>query len=617
MNALCGWLARGRQDRPPAEMLKAMIDAFRGRRPSEASIADSSAAIWATAEQMSGIVCRAEPWIGIIGSPRWRDAELAREQRERGAAAALQRAYCEQGANLFESIAGTFAFAILDPTKGQALIAVDRMGVHSLYFATVADKLVFGSTADLVRGHPGVGATIPLQAIYNYLHAYVCRSPTTIYAEQRKLGPGQFAVWNGRQLRIETYWRTRFEPDRSRSPTELAEELVTQVRRAVHESLPAGRADGVGAFLSGGLDSSTVAGMLSEATTAPADTFTIGFDEASYDEMRYADAAAHKFGTRSHRYYLTPDDVVAMAPRIAEYYDEPFGNSSAIPAYFCAAQASAAGLTCLLAGDGGDEILAGNSRYLEQQVYLRYSNLPVFLRAVLKLAAFHTPMLCGWPLWSKAQRYITRAEVSLPERLEAFNFYQIERMGEVFEEDALREIDLEAPWREMRETYQGATSHDPVQRMMHLDLKQALADADLKKVSGMCELAGIDVRFPFLDDDLVAFCATIPPELHLKNGRLRAFFKDAFKGFLPDEVIAKKKHGFGMPFYEWTRDHPALRALAYDSLRSLRARHLLRGDFIDKVMQQHARTEATPYDGLVWDLMMLELWLHHHARSGR
>src|SRR3546814_7735633 len=117
----------------------------------------------------------------------------------------------------------------------------------------------------------------------------------------------------------------------------------------------------------------------------------------------------------------------------------------------------------------------------------------------------------------------------------------------------------------MREVDYGAASDDSLQRMMHLDLKQALADADLRKVTGMCDLAGIDVAFPFLDDDLVAFCATIPPELHLKDGRLRAFFKDAFRDFLPEEVIAKKKHGFGMPFYEWTRDHPRLRELAYDS----------------------------------------------------
>lgn len=165
----------------------------------------------------------------------------------------------------------------------------------------------------------------------------------------------------------------------------------------------------------------------------------------------------------------------------------------------------------------------------------------------------------------------------------------------------------------MRRVYLGADSDDSLRRMMHLDLKHALADADLKKVTGMCGLAGIDVAFPFLDDDLVAFCATIPPELLLKDGRLRSFYKDAFQDFLPAAVVTKKKHGFGMPFYEWTRDHPRLRELAYDSLVSLRGRHIVSGSFLDQVMRQHGRPARTPYDGLVWDLMMLELWFASHG----
>lgn len=618
MSALCGWLGRGEGDHPPAQALRTMADAFRGRRLNEESISSPPVAIWATADQLRGIVSNAaEPWVGIIGSPRWRDPALAEEQQARGSAAALRRAYRDHGVNLFEKLTGDFALAVLDPSAGRALIAIDRTGIHSLYFASTVGKLVFGSSADLVRAHPGQSATIPMQSIYNYLHAYVCRSPSTIYAEQQKLCPGHYLLWKNGHARVASYWRTQFEPDRSRSPRDLAEELVVQVRRAVKQSLPNGQANAVGAFLSGGLDSSTVAGMLSELTAEPAQTFTIGFDETSYDEMRYADATSRKFNSRPHRYYLTPQDVAASAPKIAAHYDEPFGNSSAIPTYFCATQAKQAGLGSLLAGDGGDEILAGNSRYLEQQIYMRYSSLAPSLRTVLKVAAFHTPLFCRLPLWGKAQRYILRAECPLPDRLEAFNFYQVNRMADVFDRDALREVDLEAPWREMRATYEGIASTDPLQRMMHLDLKQALADCDLKKVTGMCELAGVDVRFPFLDDDLIAFCATIPPELHLKNGRLRAFFKDAFKDFLPAEVISKKKHGFGMPFYEWTRDHPALRELAYDSLRALSCRHLVRGDFIDKVMSEHARAEPTPYDGLVWDLMMLELWLQQHPPAGR
>jgi asparagine synthase (glutamine-hydrolysing) len=612
MAALCGWIGLDQDDRPSAVGLRAMADAYRGRRQSEASIIGRQAAIWAAADRSSGVVSEArEILTGIVGQPRWRDPALVEEQRQRGHAAALARAYREHGAGLFGKISGPFSFAILDQSTGEALLAIDRMGIHALYFSNPRGGLVFGSTADLVRSHPDVRTSIPLQAIYNYLHAYVCRSPGTIYAEQKKLGPGHFLRWRNGEARVEPYWQMPFEPDRSKSEGQLADELVEQVRRAVQRSLPDGRSEGVGAFLSGGLDSSTVTGMLSEMSAAPAKTFTIGFDESSYDEMRFADAANRKFRTEAHRYYLKPGDVVAMASQIAAYYDEPFGNSSAIPSYFCAAEARKTGVSCLLAGDGGDEVLAGNSRYLDQQKYIRFSNLPTLLRSTLGLTT-RIPILRRTPLWQKAGRFIGRAGVPLPDRLEAYNFWQVDRMAEVFEPETLRQLDLEVPWREMRATYEGAAALDPLQRMMHLDLKQALADADLKKVTGMCELAGVNVRFPFLDDELVAFCATVPPELHLKNSRLRAFFKDAFRSFLPEEIVQKKKHGFGMPFYEWTRDDQKLRELAYDSLESLKARDLLRRNFIDVVRREHARSEATDYDGLVWDLMMLELWLQHH-----
>jgi len=615
MGAFCGWLTPGGSDRPAAYVLGTMAAAFRGRRFEDSSAVSQAAAAWVTTAEPQAHLCAAEdPWIVVIGTPGWRDGALAEEQQVKGPAKALRLAYRQHDVALFGRIAGAFAFAVLDRQHCRALVAIDRMGIHGLYYSELGQEgLVFGTSADMVRAQPQVGASVPLQAVYGYLHAFVCRSPRTIYAEQRKLGPAQYLLWQDGRSRAASYWRMPFDPDRQQSTAQLEEELLAQVRRAVRSAVPAGGPATTGAFLSGGLDSSTVAGMLSEMTPGPADTFTIGFDEASYDEMRYAEATARKFGTRAHRYYLTAEATAEAVPKIAAYYDEPFGNSSALPAYFCAAQAREAGNARLLAGDGGDEILAGNSRYLEQGVQGRYAGLPGPLRSSLKLVVFHTPLLARTALGGRAQRYIARAEAQLPERLESYNFYQIGRMAEVFDPEALRELDLEAPWREMRQVYESAASSDSLQRMMHLDLKQALADADLKKVSGMCELAGIDVAYPFLDDDLVDFCAKIPPELHLKDGRLRAFYKDAFKDFLPQEVIAKKKHGFGMPFYEWTRDHPRLRELAYDSLGSLRRRHLVRGDFLDRVVSQHARPEQTPYDGLVWDLMMLELWFASHG----
>lgn len=610
MGALCGWLRLPGRGQGTSEDLNAMATAFRGRRQQSHAVAAPDAALWVDGDDpVRGMEFSDDNSVAILGNVRWCQPALAEEQQRCGAASALRLAYREHGLDLFAQISGDFAFAILDRARQRALLAIDRMGVHSLYFAeSNAAELLFGTTADVVRAHPRVGASVPPQAVYNYLHAFVCRSPGTIYAEQRKLGPAQYLLWEGGKSQISTYWRMPFNPARGISPEVLEAELVERLRRAVRTSIPGDNADSVGAFLSGGLDSSSVVGMLSEVTVEPANTFTIGFNQSSYDEMAYAEATTRRFGALAHNYYLTAEDTAETAPKIAAYYDEPFGNSSAVPAYFCAMQARDAGMSCLLAGDGGDEILAGNSRYLEQGLQNRYSRLPGPLRGAIRLTASHMPLLRRTSLWTRAQRYITRSEMRLPERLEAYNFYHVDRMTEVFDRDALSAIDVDEPWRAMREVFESASSDNSLQRMMHLDLKHALADADLKKVTGMCDLAGIDVRFPFLDDDLVAFCATIPPEFHLEDGVLRAFFKRAFRDFLPPEVIAKKKHGFGMPFYEWTRDHPRLRELAYDSLLHLKTRHFLRRDFIDRVMKEHARDAATDYDGLVWDLMMLELW---------
>ncbi|WP_193369799.1 asparagine synthetase B family protein [Pelagibius marinus] len=615
MSAFCGWLALSDSDRPPQAMLDTMSAAFRGRRLKEGRVASGPAAAWVTTAAPQADLCTAEdPWVVIVGTVDWRDAALIKEQQKKGAAWALRRAYLEHGLKLFDSITGAFAFAILDRQRRRVLLAIDRMGIHRLYYAAVATEgLVFGTTADMVRAHPKVESSVSLQAVYGYLHAFVCRSPRTIYEAQRKLEPAQYLLWQDGRSRVASYWQMPFVPDRRKSPTQFGDELVAQVRRAVHGAVSCDEVAVTGAFLSGGLDSSTVTGMLSEVTPGPVETFTIGFEEAPYDEMYYAGATARRFGARDHRYYLTAEATAMMAPKIAAYYDEPFGNSSALPAYFCAVQAREAGMTRLLAGDGGDEILAGNSRYLEQLKQGRYQRLPKPLRIALKSVIFHLPLLCSTRLCRRAQQHILRAEMPLPERLEAYNFYQPGRMAEVFDPQILPALDLDAPWRELRQAYLGAAAEDPLLRMMHLDLKYALADADLKKVTGMCDLAGIDVAFPFLDDDLVAFCATIPPELLLKDGRLRAFYKDTFRHLLPQEVIAKKKHGFGMPFYEWTRDDPRLRELAYDSLGSLRGRHIISGGFIDEVRRQHARPARTPYDGLVWDLMMLELWFASHG----
>jgi asparagine synthase (glutamine-hydrolysing) len=353
---------------------------------------------------------------------------------------------------------------------------------------------------------------------------------------------------------------------------------------------------------------------LSEASSGRAKTFTIGFAHAKYDEVHYAEIAARHFKTEQHNYYLTPKDVVALLPEVSRVSDEPFGNSSIIPAYYCAKMAKEEGVSLMLAGDGGDEIFAGNSRYVDQAVFELYGQLPNVLRRGLIEPIVNVPGFERLPLLRRARGYIRQASLPMPDRLENYNFYHTADLVQVLEADFLAAIDPAEPLANMREAFGRSASPALVKRMMHLDLKIALADNDLRKVNMACAMAGVAVAYPFLDDDVVEFSAQIPAGLLLRRFERRWFFRQAVKDFLAPETLAKRKHGFGMPFAEWPRQDPELHAIAMDCLAGFQRRHYLRADFLERLRNG---AEGASHDGLVWDIMMLELWMREReARLG-
>jgi asparagine synthase (glutamine-hydrolysing) len=329
--------------------------------------------------------------------------------------------------------------------------------------------------------------------------------------------------------------------------------------------------------------------------------------------MGYARIAARHFGVRLHEYYVTPDDVLAAVPQVAGAYDEPFGNASAVPAWYCARMARQDGKHALLAGDGGDEIFGGNARYAKQKMFAVFDRVPTPLRAL----AGTLPKLPGGmsiPLLRKLGSYVGQARVPMPDRLESYNFLHRTPLAEIFTKDFLSAIDSGAPLAGLREVYLRTASADLLKRMLHLDLKITLADNDLRKVKRMCALAGVDVSFPMLDEALVEFAARVPSALLLRRYELRWFYKHALRNFLPAETLAKSKHGFGLPFGVWMTEHAPLRELACDSLAALRTRGWLKPEYLDRLIQQHRSGDASYYGVMVWVLMMLQQWLDTHGR---
>ncbi|OOG22751.1 asparagine synthase [Thioalkalivibrio denitrificans] len=544
-------------------------------------------------------------WIAIQGYPRWSEPRLEKEDRARGSGGAIAAAYRERGERLFELIRGSFSLVLVDTVRGRVIAAVDRTGQRQLYHATHGEHLAIATTAGGALAAAGLDRRLAHQQLFHYLYFHMIPAPGTAFEGVHKLPGAHFLGWQGGEAKVAPYWVPEFSEPASAS----AAELMDLLRKAVGH---AAQGESIGAFLSGGLDSSTVSGLLAELRPGEADTYSIGFDAEGYDEMAYARIAMRHFGTRAHEYYVTPEDVVGTVPKIAAAYDEPFGNSSALPAYFCARMAADAGTRHLLAGDGGDELFAGNERYAKQGVFERWGRLPGSLRkGVLEPVLTNLP---GRPnVLRKARSYVEQARTPLPDRLQSYNFLHRLDPAEVLTGDFLETIDLDAPLELQRSTYRRPAHASALNRMMYLDWQITLADNDLRKVTRMCELADIEVSFPMLDDDLVEYSLRIPSRLKLRNGRLRHFYKEATKDFLPREIIDKRKHGFGLPFGVWMGRHAPLRDLAYDSLSNLKKRGYIRPEFIDEAIRLHREGHAGYYGELIWVLMMLELWMEGHS----
>ena len=510
------------------------------------------------------------------------------------------------------ALRGDFALACVDYAHCRVHLAVDRFARQTLCFRRDADVLSFADRADALAD----GSTIDPQAIFDYLFLHTIAAPRTVFAGVARLPAAHRLEADLGGNSLECHWRPRFSAP---EPTHFAarrEQFMTLVRAAVADAASAAPAAAVGAFLSGGTDSSTVAGLLGQVSGQPTNAFSIGFDASGYDEMDYARIAARAFGLRHHEYYVTPADLVAAIPLVAGGYDQPFGNSSVLPAYYCALRAREAGSTRLLAGDGGDELFGGNSRYAKQRLFAMYETLPAVLRHAL-LEPFQTSALARLPLLSKVSSYVEQARVPMPERLQMYNLLKRLSYAEVLRPEFLAEIDTEQPLALQRETYLASSGEALINRMLAFDWKYTLADNDLPKVCGATRLAGVEVAFPLLDDRLADFSLSLPPDYKLRGQTLRWFFKEALRDFLPEAILRKKKHGFGLPFGVWLGRDAALRALALDSLAGLAGRGYVRPEFIDRLTQQLLPLAPGYYGEMVWILMMLEQWFVQAAAARR
>lgn len=546
-----------------------------------------------------------------LGSPRFADPRLAELARTQGLEAAWRAALAQGASKAAASTTGDFAVGLADDA-GRSFLAVDRFAIRTLCYRVIDGRLYFAERADTLAALEPRAAIDP-QAIFDYLYFHVIPSPGTIFQGVHRLPPAQCAWFEGGRLSVEPYWTPVFQEPASPSFEALAAEFRQTVQDAVAAQLDGSKP---ACFLSGGTDSSTVAGMIGRVAGRPAATYSIGFEAEGYDEMQFARIAAQRFGTEHHEYYVTPDDLVRSIPAVARAYDQPFGNSSALPAYYCARMAREDGVTKLLAGDGGDELYGGNARYAKQRIFGWYEQLPAALRHSLMEPLLERTPLGTMPLLRKGRSYVEQAKVPLPDRMQQYNLLLRLGITDVFTPDFLAQVDTTDPLRQQQAVWQQVPGASALNRMLAYDWRYTLAEADLPKVCGTTALAGVGVGFPFLDERVLELSLRLPTEYKLKGLKLRWFFKEALRGFLPDEILTKKKQGFGLPFGVWANRHAGLRALAADSLHSLAARGIAKRDFIETLLERHLPEHPGYYGEMVWILMMLEQWIQGQEQPG-
>ena len=535
-----------------------------------------------------------------LGTPRFGDARLAGLARTQDDAAAWQAALAQGATSAAASADGDFAVGLSDGT-GRTFLAVDRFAVSSLCYRIIDGQLHFAARADELAALPPKAAIDP-QAIFDYLYFHVIPSPRTVFKGVFRLPPAHCALFEGGRLTVEPYWVPRFTEPSNPTFAPLAAEFRQLLRDAVATQLDGSKP---ACFLSGGTDSSTVAGMIGDVAGRPAATYSIGFEAEGYDEMQYARIAAKRFGTEHHEYYVTPDDLVRSIPTVAAHYDQPFGNSSALPAYYCAKMARDDGVTKLLAGDGGDELFGGNSRYAKQRIFGYYGGVPQALRqGLLEPLLEHTP-LGALPLARKGRSYVEQAKVPLPDRMQMYNLLLRLGVDQVFTPDFLAQVDQADPLRQQRAVWQQVPDASPLNRMLAYDWRYTLAEADLPKVCGTTQLAGVAVGFPLLDQALGGFLTAAALRLQAQ-GAEAALVLQGGAARLPARRDPRRRRSKALA----CRSACGRRGTTgFDDLQPIRCRHwhlaALCGDHSSSLFSTNCLPAHPGYYGeMVWILMM-------------
>lgn len=515
--------------------------------------------------------------------------------------------YEEYGEDCLQYLRGFFAFAIWDKPKQKLFIARDRVGKKPLKYYLTNDQITFASELKAILADPSVPREVDEEALHHYLTLQYVQHPKTGFKGIQKLPPAHYMVVQNGKAEIKRYWKLDYTKKLDLSE----EEWIKRIRFKLSEATRLRMISDVpvGAFLSGGVDSSAVVAMMAQHSSHRVKTFSIGFDEASHDETEYARMVAKKFNTEHTEFVVDPKSV-ELFPKLARYYEEPFADPSAIPTYYVS-ELTRKHVTVALNGDGGDENFAGYSRYDYHLLGKKYERIPRFIRqGIIANSTNIAQKLFKTTFFNRANRF-AQSMADTPER-RYYNYICY------FTTEQKKKLYTDAFWERMKDhatqdiladLAHESGSNDYLDKTLYTDFNSYLPNALMAKVDIATMAHSLEGRSPLLDHELLELSAQIPSSLKIKNGEKKYILKKSLEGILPNEILYRPKMGFGVPLVHWFRGE--LKDYMYDIIMDGEAikRGYLEKSAVKKILDTHANTKVD-YANHIWALIMLEHWFN-------
>lgn len=519
---------------------------------------------------------------------------------------AIVHAYEEYGDDVPKHLRGMFAFALWDVRREQLLLARDRVGKKPLLYSKIGGKLIFASEFQAMLAHPDVSREVNTEALSDYLSFMCVPAPQTAFRHIHKLEPGHTLIWKNGEVKTERYWSLDFSNKTDLGEKEAGERAIDLLRDAVRVRLMSDVP--LGAFLSGGIDSSAVVALMSELSSERVKTFSIGFDEKDFSEIAHARRIAERFGTDHHEFVVRPN-AIEVVPTLVRHYGEPYADSSAIPTYYLA-KMTRQHVTVALNGDGGDECFAGYERYAAMRLGERYSKLPRLFRERVVAPALAVIPGAGATRsrLAKARRFLDVVGRPTGERyLRWTSVFNDEMKAEVCTREFLAQTARAKAIRFVQPWFSGNGEIEVVDRALMADTFNYLPNDLLVKVDIASMAVSLEARSPFLDHHVMEFAASLPARFKLRGLTTKYLLKNALRGLVPRENLTRSKMGFGVPIGHWFRAE--LKGFLKDAILSESAlgRGYFKPEAILRMVDEHIGGRRD-YSHQLWTLLMLELW---------